>query len=89
MIVYCVTKNTGPSWQSDPLHLVYLGTSIEDAEKSVGDFTKYQQPESKFPVNFLEVYSVIPKILNWELIQYYAADGWWYSIVMFELKEET
>lgn len=81
MKVYCTTKN-------DPLKLVYLGTSVAEAEAAVGDFSKYQKPKEKFPVNFLDTYSVVPTILNWELIQYFAADGWWYSIVMFDLSDE-
>lgn len=90
MIVYCVTKNTGPTWTGpDPLHMVYLGTSIQEAEESVGYFSQYQRDEPRWPVNFREIYTVIPKALEPEMIQYYMADGWWYSIVMFELKENT
>ena len=88
MRVYATTKNSGPTYGRDPLTLVYIGTSVEEAEKAVGDFVKYQKPEEKFPTNYLHIYSAIPRdVVKWDLIQYYMADGWWYSIVMFELEE--
>lgn len=85
--IYATSKNTGPTWTgSDPVTLVYLGTSVEEAEVAVGNFTRYAKTEDKFPVNFLHIYSAIPRnYVEWELIQYYMADGWWYSIVRFQL----
>lgn len=85
MIVYAVSKNTGPSWQSDPVHLVYLGTSVKEAEEAVGNFQKYAKTE--FPKTYPEAYSALPRTLEREMIQYFVADGWWYSIEMFKLEE--
>jgi hypothetical protein len=88
MRVYCTTKNTGPSWRSDPLQILYLGTSVKAAEEAVGKFTKYAKEEKDFPVNYPHVYSAIPEEIERELIQFFMVDGWWYSIVMFELHED-
>ena len=86
--VYCTSRNTGPSYNSDPIHMLYLGTSIEEAEKAVGDFSKYQRPESRWPSpGSRSIYTALPNVMKKELIQYYMADGWWYSIFMFNLKE--
>lgn len=85
MIVYATSKNSGPTWAgSDPVTLVYLGTSLEDAKKAVGDFAKYHR--DKFIPAFSVSYSAIPRsVVDREIIEYYMADGWWYTIVKFEL----
>lgn len=89
MKVYATTKNTGPSWSSDPIHLVYLGTSLDQAVNAVEDFSKYELPEHRWPrEEYNSSSSVIPKQLNWNMVRYYMVDGWWYSIVMFELEEQ-
>lgn len=86
MRVYCTSRNTGPSWSSDPVHMVYLGTSVKEAEEAVGDFSKYQKEE--FPnTQTMKSYCALPRHIEFEMIQFYMADGWWYSIVMFELNE--
>lgn len=89
MRIYCVSKNTGPSYQSDPVRIVYLGTSISEAEEAVGNMSKYQREPSQFPTNYPELYTGLPKNIEYEMIQYYAADGWWVSIVMFTLEENN
>jgi hypothetical protein len=65
--------------------MLYLGTSVSEAEQAVGDFDKYAVGESRFPQNFPNAYSAIPATMERELIQFFTVDGWWYSIVMFDL----
>lgn len=89
MKIYCTTRNAGPSWHSDALFMKYLGTSIEDAEAVVGDFSRYQKDETHFPIEFPKPYSALPKNIKWEMVRYYSADGWWSSIVMFELVDPS
>lgn len=87
MKVYCTSHNSGPSWHSDSVYITYIGTSIEKAEEVIGDFIRYEKDKTEFPINFPKIYSGLPKDIEWEMIAYYMADGWWYSIVMFELKD--
>jgi hypothetical protein len=88
MIVYCTSKNSGPSWQSDPVTMVYLGTSIVEALKAVGRFARYQKSEDNFPAKeHIYLYSSLPRDIEFKLVNYYMADGWWYSVVSFELNE--
>ncbi len=83
MKVFCTSMNSGP------LTIVYLGTSIEEATKAVGVFAKYKINETEFPTKCVQNYSAIPKLkVDWKLLQYYMADGWWYSIVSFDLYED-
>lgn len=90
MQIYCVSKNTGPTWSGpDPVHMVYLGTSIKEAEEAVGTFTQYQKEKDRWPVNYLDIYTALPRGMEFEMIQYFMADGWWYSIVMFTLEENN
>lgn len=87
MLVYCTSKNTGPSWSIDPTHMLYLGTSFEEAEKAVGDFVQYRKEEKIFyHLNRIpELYSALPKNIEWRMVRWYTADGYWYSIVQFYL----
>lgn len=89
MIVYATTKNTGPSWNSDPLHLLYLGTSVKEAEEAVPEnFQRYQKEEKDWPTPPLrKLACALPRDIDHELVQYYMADGWFYTIVMFKLEE--
>lgn len=87
MLIYATSRNTGPSYQADPIRLLYLGTSVEEAEKAVGEFVRYQRPKDDFPKSFKHIYSALPDSIDWEMIQWFMADGWWYSIVMFELED--
>lgn len=84
--IYCTSKNLGPESDSSSI-MLYLGPSVEEAEKAVGSFTKYQKEEKDFPTNYLDIYSAIPRNMERELIQYFTADGWWYSIVRFKFDE--
>ena len=91
MKVYITTKNTGPSWNSDPLHMLYLGTSLEAAVDAVGDFVKYEVAENDWDHwigGFPYLYTILPRItiFDWKFTKFYFADGWWYSIVEFELE---
>lgn len=88
--LYCTSKNSGPSWTHDPVTMLYLGTSVAKAEQAVGDFAKYQKEEKDFPSHHIELYNALPNDHPFELIQWYMADGWWYSIVRFflEIKDE-
>jgi hypothetical protein len=67
--------------------MLYLGTSIEEAQNAIGDFSKYEQEEKDFPKKFLDIYSALPRKIEREIVQYFSADGWWYSIVAFNLEE--
>lgn len=87
MKLYCVTKNSGPSWTTDPLTMVYLGTSSQEAYEAVGNFDRYQRTPDDFPQEHLDLYTALPRGTEFELIEYYMADGWWYTIVLFELTE--
>lgn len=82
--IYITSKNTGPSWQSDPLHMIYIGSSVKEAEEAVPEpfrrHFKNLPPETRY-------YTAIGYAsgLEYEMIQFYMADGWWYSIVMMEI----
>ena len=86
MRVYCTSKNTGPSWQLDPVYMVYLGTSLDSAVMAVGDFVRYEKGQEELP-KYLKPYTALPENISFVFIKYYMADGWWYSIVEFELEE--
>ena len=83
MDVYCTSSNTGPSYFSDHIHMRYLGTSLEDAISAVGDFQRYEKEIQ----STRHLYSALPISMTWEPVKYYMADGWWYTIVKFELVE--
>lgn len=87
MDLYFVTKNTGPTWTgSDPLWLKYVGPSEDEAMEAVGDFRRYARP---FPENYtVSVHTIVPSTLNPEMIRWFMADGWWYSIVKVNFEEE-
>lgn len=87
MYAYCTSKNNGPESSSAPPTVLYLGTSLDDAEKSVTkEFRRYKKTSENFPTRFPEAHSALPKAsTDWEMVEYYAADGWWISIVRFEL----
>lgn len=88
MLVYCTSKNTGPSWQSDPITIVYLGPVLRDAIEAVGDFQKYSREE--LPITeFKNGKSALPRMIDFEFVNYYMADGWWYTIVSFEIPSEV
>lgn len=82
--IYCTSKNSGPTWGKDPLLMLYLGTSVKDAEEAVGDFSRYQVEEDRFPRD-PNYYTALSYNLEKEIIQFYMADGWWYSIFRFKL----
>lgn len=85
MKVYCTSKNSGP--ESGTIHMVYLGTSVDKATEAVGNFVKYRTDTSLFPKEFLHSYTALPRDIKFTLLQYYPADGWWYSVVLFDLHE--
>jgi hypothetical protein len=87
MLIYATTKNSGPSWHSDPIRLVYLGTSLDDARNAVGEFQQYECPASYWYVKYPETYSAIPASIERELVTFCMADGWWYTVVKFNLGE--
>lgn len=89
MIIYAVSKN---DWapHNDRVYLVYLGTSVQKAEDSVGNFLRYAKIEEKGqfpPVKSRNLYSALPKEMQRDMIQFFANGGQWFSIEMFELKE--
>ncbi len=83
--MFATSKNTGPSWGSDPVYLEYLGKDINEAEKVVGDFSRYQKDEKDFPKEFPDIYTALPRGMNFEMMRWYMADGWWYAIHRFKL----
>lgn len=86
MRVYCTSMNNGPDYSSaSKVTMLYLGTTLHEAEEAVGDFKKYIQSEADFPKNFSNSYSAIPATMDREMVKFYSADGWWRSIVMFDL----
>jgi len=92
MDVYVTTKNSGPSWGRDPLHIEYIGTSFEKAHDAVEfGFRKYKVEDINFwtrndPTG--GIWSAIPYKMPRQMVSFYTADGWWYSIVKIELMEE-
>ncbi len=86
MDLYCTTKNTGPSWGQDPLYMMYLGTSIEEARDAVEEsFRRCEVTRDKFPTQYPNIWSAIPAKMDREFVAFYSADGWWYSIVKFSV----
>ena len=88
MDIYVTSKNSGPSWVSDPLSVVYMGTSLDDAKEAVGEFQRYKQDFDAHHFLFPEIYSAIPGNLEREMVVFYSADGWWYSIVKVTFHEK-
>lgn len=87
MKIYCTSRNRGPSWNAESVRIAYLGTSVKEAEKAVGNFEPFQKDEDHFPKNYPDRYSAIPRdIIDWDLIQFYMCGGRWCSIVMFDLE---
>jgi len=82
MHIYVTSRNTGPSFSSDPIYMLYLGPSYHDAIAAVGsNFLKYEKPMvSEYP----KLFSALPKATERELVRYYEADGWWYSVEKVE-----
>lgn len=82
MKVYCVTEKDSLVLK----RMIYLGTSIDQAEASVGKLYAYPKV---IPINFPKLYSVLPENIEREAIQFYAVDVFWILIEMFELNEEN
>ena len=87
MDLYFTSKNDGPSWNSSGSMLVYVGQSLPAAIKAVGDFVRYEQVD--FSLEYPATYTALPNNGDWKIIKFYAADGWWYSIVKATFSEET
>lgn len=83
MELYFTTRNTGPSHSSDPLYLLYMGLSLDDAIQAVGGMQQYEYSidEFKFNERYPYLYTALPRNIEPEFIKFYAADGWWSSIV--------
>lgn len=89
MDIYFTSKNTGPTWGSDPVHLVYVGESLSDAIDAVGDFARYEKSEYIATTRYPEVFTALPREAVYKYVKYYMADGWWYSIVKMSFTEEA
>lgn len=86
MELYCAVKNTGPTWTGpDPTYMLYLGTSLEEAILAVGDFVKYEKPIHPNQLEHKHVYSALPKDIDFTIERYYMADGWWRTVLKFEI----
>lgn len=90
MELFCVTKNTGPSWSSDPLHLIYLGTSLDDAIATIDAFARYEVNVDRFMFDrvYPDMFTILPEKVAREFVKMYMADGWWMSIVKMTFGEE-
>jgi hypothetical protein len=85
MEVYCTTKNSGPSTVHEDYYMIYLGTDLKEAIEVVGDFQRYERGEKFFPKS--QFFTALPYAIEFEMVRYYMADGWWYTVVKFELEE--
>jgi hypothetical protein len=91
MKIYCTTKNSGPSWLDEHKTIVYIGTSHQEAREAVAErFRQYQMPNvSNSRFKFPYMYSALPDKMPKQIIEFYQADGWWYSICTADIKEPT
>lgn len=88
MDVFFTSKNTGPSWVSESAYLVYFGTDFQEALNAVDvNMRRYevQWEEYKKDRDYLRIYSALPQNVDWEMVRFFAADGWWESIVKVKL----
>lgn len=87
MKIYVTSKNTGPSWQSDPVYMTYLGSSLDEAITAVGAMTRYEK--ELLPHHPIKIYSALPMEMAREMVKFYGADGWWASIVSIDISSEA
>lgn len=83
MKLFITSKNTGPSWHSDPVHFLGIHATLDEAIALVDNFVRYEkewQPASYMP-------TCVPYVFSPKMVKYYMADGWWYSIVEVEISE--
>lgn len=78
MEIFITAKNTDASFDPDPILVVYLGTSFDDACEAVGGFYRYET--SDYP-DYGYIPSVLPSTFDQDLIRYYKNEDHWYSIV--------
>ena len=84
MELYCTSQNTGPTWSgTDPIRMLYLGTDRTKAIEAVGDFVRYEKESAN--TRHPHSLSALPNDIDWVMVAYYAADGFWKSVVMFEI----
>jgi hypothetical protein len=84
MDVFCTSKNSNPSWAGpDPWHVVYIGTSLEEELEAVGTFVRYEKPFEPFNRSYIPY--ALPHGIEKKVVRFYTADGWWFSIVKFQL----
>lgn len=83
MRVFFVTKNTGPSWSSDPTYIKAAKSTEQGAIDFVanldGNWIKYKRDLERADP---------PVVPNAEVIHYYGADGWWVQIEVVNLDED-
>lgn len=89
MLVYFTSKNSGPSWADEKKTLLYVGISLTDAQEAVGEgFRKYKQDLSEVrKYRFPYLFSAVPEKMKFKFVEFYHADGWWYSIVSIDIQE--
>lgn len=80
MDIYFTSKNTGPTFGTDPLSLVYVGTDLDAAVAAVGKFSQYEKPLTELNFKYPEIRAALPKDLPRLYMRYYMADGWWYTV---------
>lgn len=85
MYIYVTSTNEGSDLYPKHKRVVYMGLDVGEAEKVIGDFTKYQKDKEHFPARPKEC-SALPKDLERELIQFYMVSSWWYSIERIEIE---
>jgi hypothetical protein len=86
MELYVTSKNSGPTWSGpDPKYVEYIGTSLEEAVGAIPNVFQRQGTDITGRTAEPEVWSALPRGMRQEMIQFYMADGWWYSIVKIEM----
>lgn len=85
MDIYVTSRNEGPSYNREIEHLLYLGTSLDEAIEEVEDFARYERPYDRGE-EFRNLYSALPMDMEREMIKFYFADGFWYSVEKITLE---
>lgn len=81
MEIYVTSKNDGPTMVAERTYVRYIGISLDEAIKAVGEFVKYQHDEKIGEKRYANLYTAAPDEASPEFVHFYEADGWWYSIV--------
>lgn len=87
MEIYSYEHNTGPSWQSDPTHLISLHATPEAAWDALPkDLKKYEQTGGPDGFNGYKNNCNFPTVKGSELVRLCTANGWWWATFRIEVK---